>query len=398
MFGQASTSHDASVGHLGGPCHPRSASERAFWGGDCFPSGGGCQAPLALGSVDAMVDTAAVRCVGCLTLLAVGCAGGVEGEPTGASRQPIIYGSDDRVEVLDYESPRLSALVRRRVGALIPSYSILPKADGYQLVGPTLAEIGICPDERHADQLAIAGCTALRVTDDRIVTAGHCFTSGWLTDAFFVTGYWLGGDYPTIAVRDVHEVDEVLLHVDGDLGASPSSDYAVARLARPVAADGVEIEFASGLPATGDAVVVAGTSEGLPLKMDAGAVVIRSLGKSAFELTSDTFAGGSGSPVFTPEGLLLGMVVGGGSDYVLDERRDCLVPRVVEAEPETAEIAVAAAVLESAVTREGRLASESCSFSAVRASSGGFRWLGIALTALAIARRSGTRRARSYRR
>ncbi len=338
---------------------------------------------------------ARVRRVGCWALLAAGCAGNAGGDLGGdgvsESRQPIVYGSDDRVEVVDYDSPRLAAMMRRRVGALIPDYSVLPDGDGYRIIGPTLAETGICPDEPHAQQLAVSGCTALRLSEDRIVTAGHCFTSGWLTDVFFVTGYWLGADYPKIRAEDVHEVDEVLIHVDGELEVNPSADYAVARLTRPIVDDGVEIELAKDLPSQGESVIVAGTSEGLPLKVDDGASVIRRLGTRAFELTSDTFVGGSGSPVFDREGALRGMVVGGGADYELDEAGNCLRPRVVEGTPDTAEIAVAASVLEAALEADGRLREESCALAGLgrQRSPSAYAFLLVLVAAALCRRRSG---------
>ncbi len=296
-------------------------------------------------------------------LVLAGCGGGVE---TDADRiqQPVIYGGDDRVEVLAFDDVSLAALARRRVGALIADYSLLPTDDGYEIVGQTLAETGVCPEETYAEQLAVAGCTAIRISPDRIITAGHCFTGGWLTDVVFVTGYWLGSDFPTVAESDVHHIDEVLVHVDGDLEEDPGSDYAVATLREPVPDDGVVLELASRLPEPGEPLVVAGTSEGLPLKLDAGGVVTRHLGTRAFELTSDTFVGGSGSAVFTADEKLAGMLVGGGADYELDERRNCLTRRVVSEPPASAEIAVGAAVLEAALERSLRSDAGGCALSA----------------------------------
>ncbi len=319
-------------------------------------------------------------------LVLAGCGGGVE---TDADRiqQPVIYGEDDRVEVLAFDDISLAALARRRVGALIADYSLLPTDDGYEIVGQTLAETGICPEETYAEQLAVAGCTAIRLSPDRIITAGHCFTAGWLTDVVFVSGYWLGSDFPAVAESDVHQIDEVLVHVDGDLEDDPGSDYAVATLREPVPDDGVVLELASRLPEPGEPLVVAGTSEGLALKLDAGGVVTRHLGTRAFELTSDTFVGGSGSAVFTADEKLAGMLIGGGADYELDERRNCLTRRVVSEPPASAEIAVSAAVLDAALERSLHGDDGGCAFSAKAPFRGStrtsgalmFAWVGLCL-------------------
>jgi hypothetical protein len=329
--------------------------------------------------------------LGSLAALFTASCGSHTAEEWRTTAQAVVYGDDDRVEVSEIDDVEFASFVRHHVGALIPSAFLVPTSDGdYEIVAATLAERGICAGERFSDQLAAAACTALLVTPNRILTAGHCFAFQEALDLVFVSGYWMGDRYPRLSRSSVHGIDEVVLRVDRSLEEDPGADYAVATLAEPIG-EGASIEFAAHLPSVGEPVVVVGTSEGLPLKVDAGGEVLGLLEPDAFSLTSDTFGGSSGSPVFTRRRALAGMLVGGGVDYEFDVERGCEKRRKVADAAGSAEIAVASPRLEAALGESFRSKGTSCS---VRRSEDPWTCVGaLAALAASLARRWRARRA-----
>ncbi len=275
-----------------------------------------------------------------------------ESEPVGKSRSPSIYGDDNRVEERAYADPTLRELAETRVGALIPAEYVSAQADGnYLLQGPTLGEhLPLCPTEPWLDQPALAYCSGLLARENTLITAGHCVPKEHWHDLYFVQGYALGDAYPVVPRSRVHALRRILAFENGDITSQSGDDWAIVQLASEGALPHINFEVPPVSVSEGDPVVVIGTSEGLPIKIEDGGVVFDDRASEYFETTSDTFAGGSGSPVFTPQGAYLGMVVGGGTDYAWDDSQQCLTRVRLAAPTSRGELVVRAAVLEAALT------------------------------------------------
>lgn len=278
------------------------------------------------------------------------CACGVtQGNSTQRQQQALIYGEDERVELQTYDGKPAQDLVHRVVAAVVPRNLVTLDDRGVvQVDGPTLAaRTGLCPEEGLGDQLSAAVCSAILVGESYFVTAGHCFRADQTEPLVLVLGYIEGETFGRFEAATVHEIEGFLAVVDGSLAEDSGADYAIGVLAER-GADGIDLTGTTSRVAEGTSVVVVGTSEGLPLKVDTGGSVFDATPRDYFEVTTDTFAGGSGSPVFTVDGSFLGIVVGGGADYQWDDARGCLT-RVRVQTPERAEIVVRTETIQRAI-------------------------------------------------
>lgn len=161
-------------------------------------------------------------------------------------------------------------------------------------------------------------------------------------------------------------------------------DFAVAQLAGKTKLPEVQFPEQAWTPTLGEGVVVMGTSEGLPLKIEDGGSVFDARARDYVEVTTDTFAGGSGSPVFTTEGTFRGVLAGGAEDYHWDLERHCYARRRLEEPVNRGEIVVRAEVLKTALAAalEAPKASHptaSCDFSDRSLKGGGLGWIWITL-------------------
>src|SRR5665647_662685 len=86
----------------------------------------------------------------------------------------VIYGDDNRVDV--YESKN-SAFVElsKSTAAMISAPNITTSSSGEMIIkGQTLVERGICAKERFSSQISAANCSGFLVSENVLVTAGHC--------------------------------------------------------------------------------------------------------------------------------------------------------------------------------------------------------------------------------
>lgn len=269
----------------------------------------------------------------CFMLLGCG-APASDSREVAARGQSVIYGEDDRVEARQYADRRFVELATQVVGALVPRSALRARPQcEWLLEGPGLGEQQrLCPDETLLEQISVAICTATLVGPDVILTAGHCLRYHELESLVFVRGYALGAGFPRLQSDQVHELVEVLTSADGGTTHEPEPDVALVRVLVQSPLAFVDVRGSSSALTPGDGVVVIGTSEGVPIKIDAGGVVFDVAAPDTFEVTSDTFMRGSGSAVFSPQGELLGTVVGGNPDYEWDEALACNHRRRIEPE------------------------------------------------------------------
>ena len=88
----------------------------------------------------------------------------------------VIYGTDDRYDVADFPLKRFRTFARSTAAQI--SRDILKKeGDFFSLHGKKLSDKGICKEEKFAGQVSPANCSGFLVSDDILVTAGHCMQS-----------------------------------------------------------------------------------------------------------------------------------------------------------------------------------------------------------------------------
>ena len=263
-----------------------------------------------------------------LALVTISCTDAAPDGPLAVpGHQPVVYGQDDRDDIYAHDDPVWADSVAGFTIALVSTPGRIDAADpnDVRLNAPTLAELGVCADERFAAQLVAADCSGKLIAPDLVLTAGHCVTNSSdcaATQLLFNYYMTSATTRQTITAEDVYTCAELVVHrLDAQL------DYAVLRLDRPVSrrTPAMMTTARERLPA-GTGLILSGFPSGLPIKIDDGGGV-RDPGSqdlTFFRANLDSFGGNSGSGVFdATTRALVGILVRGEIDYVLDEQAGC---------------------------------------------------------------------------
>lgn len=252
----------------------------------------------------------------------------------------VIYGEDDRQDVANYPDSLFRDL-SKSVAGMVRATSLGPDPKNPDRVRfpriPAKYGLNLCPEERFSEQYTLPYCTGFLVSDDLLVTAGHCVETAKDCERFkWAFGHTKGTQ--SLAKKDIYGCQEIVKQ-ELETSFAKIKDYSVIRLKRKVM-DRKPLEYRTqGKAHIGDPLVVIGHPSGLPLKISGGSkvsrmnlhellVFVRTLFRKRYYFLADldTFAGNSGSPVFNREtGLVEGLLIEGGDDYVMDEERGCRV-------------------------------------------------------------------------
>lgn len=259
------------------------------------------------------------------------------------SAQALIHGDDDRRDLYAVEDAELRALATFSTAAAIaPERLFRCGSDCLELEAPNLRQSSaLCEGEPFEEQPAAADCSAVLVDDDLLLTAGHCVPNAEnCGDHDWVFGYAIAeSSDPGARIRvrsdDTYRCRRVALRGYGVAQGGTRNDVALVQLDRPATPRRRVVTLEPAEVRSGDRVTVIGYPEGIPVKVDDGAVVLPEAMRdpNSFAISSDTFAGSSGSPVFDRELRLRGIVTRGGLDYERDAAHACFLARRVATGP-----------------------------------------------------------------
>lgn len=239
--------------------------------------------------------------------------------PASVRLAPVIYGEDDRVEILDDEHAALVARGTSSVVAIVDR-SRFCEDDPIRWDAPTLGAFrNVCDGERFVDQPVLAQCSATLVDRDLLLTARHCLPDAVAcASARFVPGLHLEDGALRAVTREEVYACRTLLPVEG-------RDLVWVVLDRPVPPPWEPAPL--GAAEVGAPLHVIGFPTGLPMK-SAHACSVRDhyAPSDLFRMDCDLFAGSSGSGVFGADGALYGVYTQGAGDYVPRAPGECMVP------------------------------------------------------------------------
>jgi V8-like Glu-specific endopeptidase len=279
-----------------------------------------------------------MRWAGLLVLLVVaGCRDnpssqpGKDPEPLAQSQSPVIYGTDNRTDVVYHPDSTLRSRATDSTVALMHvSDLVLTNPDSITYKTRTLGEIyNLCSGERFRDDPAPAFCTGTLIDDDLVLTAGHCLPSAEAcASTRFVFRFYRYSYY--ISAADVFSCQDVVVRAQGVVNGK-TLNYAIARLDRSAIPRYTPAPVRAGnrwMP-TGQPVALIGASGGTPLKIDSTGKVLepRAVTRDYFVASLDAFHGDTGAGVYELEGYsVAGILVRGDKDYATNG--NCRVARV----------------------------------------------------------------------
>jgi Trypsin-like peptidase domain len=237
----------------------------------------------------------------------------------------VIYGADDRLPVI-YDTNNIQNVSdtanpfmvdARSVVAIIPKTNMsLTSSHDYVLhpEGTLRTVFRLCETERFLDDPVVANCSGYAATTDKIVTAGHCINKSSMKGFYFVFDFMIdrNGRYATrIAASKVFQATEFIGGLVND-----REDFAVIRVDRPIDPMRVAAIDSTNLVNEDDRFHVIGCPCGTPMKLASNANTRSFSNPEYFTITSDTYGGNSGSPVFNSEShKVCGILVRGEKDF-----------------------------------------------------------------------------------
>lgn len=245
----------------------------------------------------------------------------------------VVYGEDNRKDVFETTNTSFIEL-SKSTAAMIKGTSLkVLEAGEVEVSGTSLEGRGVCAKERFSQQITAANCSGFLVSENKLVTAGHCIKTEedcrnfkWVFD--FKVDFAEQGNV-NVPSNSVFSCKKI---VSRKLDPATKDDFALIELDRNVLDRQPLKVRKSGKLSKGDSLVVIGHPTGLPTKIADGANV-RSLQGKYFVANLDTFGGNSGSAVFNVETEEVeGILVRGETDYVLNRTLGCQVSNVCAAD------------------------------------------------------------------
>ncbi len=246
-----------------------------------------------------------------------------------------IYGEDDRLEIEKVSDSKIKEMARS-TAAMIPVVDLsLSNIDSKRVKIKTRAygeSYGLCSEERFYDLPMAALCTGFLVSDNLLVTAGHCVQNetdcseqAWVFDFNVET---LGEKKEhSVPEKNVYSCKKIVKQAleRGFWYDEGNMDYALIELDRKVPGRKALPVRQTGSIAMGTSLLTIGHPSGLPTIITTG-VVRDTSALEYFRTNLDTYGGNSGSPVIDAQtGVVEGILVRGGRDYQYDSGNQCVI-------------------------------------------------------------------------
>ena len=233
----------------------------------------------------------------------------------------VIYGTDDRVEIDDWDE-------KGNVKELSIAVLSLYKENGENSELSKLPT-PLCKEEPFRDQPRKAICTGILIAPDMVLTAGHCLKKNnqckSLVWKFDYPGPEASLNLRSEAEKKTYRCSHVIR--PKNYYQNKRLDFAFVKLVEPVL-ERNPFSLQEGLQdleiRDSDEIFAFGNPSGFPLKVMKGEVTVKNEGNLFFKTNIDSYRGNSGAPIFTKkESRLIGLLVSGEKDFEFDSLKGC---------------------------------------------------------------------------
>lgn len=237
----------------------------------------------------------------------------------------VVYGEDGRKDLSEINDPQLIEMARSTVAFMDSKdlvYDSVFNKYNFENAEPTLP---FCTTEKFRNQPRWADCSGTLISEDRILTAGHCVpTAKDCAQAKIVFDYAIMTGEKSVASisgDNVFSCKKVIAFSNLKL----DTDFAIIQLDRPV--EGRKpLEFSTAELTFKNQLLLIGHPEGLPTKITFNGKIRSLIPAHYFTASLDAFSGNSGSAVFDQDTKkIVGVLVRGERDY--DRKNGCYVAK-----------------------------------------------------------------------
>lgn len=242
-----------------------------------------------------------------------------------AASTNVVYGEDGRKDLSEITDPQLLQMARSTVAFMDAKdlvYDSVFNKYNFENTEPTLA---FCTTEKFRNQPRWADCSGTLISEDLILTAGHCVpTNKDCAQAKIVFDYAIPTgqkNVNTISGDNVFSCKKVVAFSNLKL----DTDFAIIQLDRPVVGR-KPLEFSTTELTYKSPLMLIGHPEGLPTKITFNGKVRSLIPDHYFTASLDAFSGNSGSAVFDQDSKkIVGILVRGERDY--ERKNGCYIAK-----------------------------------------------------------------------
>ncbi len=237
----------------------------------------------------------------------------------------VIYGEDGRKDLSEISDPQLLQMARSTVAFMDAKdlvYDSVFNKYNFENNEPTLP---FCTTEKFRNQPRWADCSGTLISEDLILTAGHCVpTNKDCAQAKIVFDYAIPTgqkNVNSILGDNVFSCKKVVAFSNLKL----DTDFAIIQLDRPVVGR-KPLEFSTTELTYKSPLMLIGHPEGLPTKITFNGKVRSLIPDHYFTASLDAFSGNSGSAVFDQDSKkIVGILVRGEHDF--EKKNGCYVAK-----------------------------------------------------------------------
>ncbi len=239
----------------------------------------------------------------------------------------VIYGPDNRQEINSYSNQEIKSF-QNAVALRVDTQNVLSAGNGQFTLKQHSLDEGyrnsnrpLCEGVRFKEQVVSGSCTGFLISQDLLVTAGHCA----IEQVDCQNRSWIFGVNLEKANKNLFSENEIYFckEIISQRYLNSRFDFAIIQLDRKVEGVTPLVFSRNESLSAGDPLFMIGHPLGLPMKIVDDGNIMQN-GPGGITTSLDAFGGNSGSPIFSLKTKKVnGILVRGEADFNYNPTRGC---------------------------------------------------------------------------